>query len=303
MKLNSEDNEVKFLLFVGYDWQMLSYRHAFHAGNWADVFKHSVLLYCLDYLGRKERPLLVVDTHAGAGFYSLTEGYAAQNREWERGVARFLERETLPPLLARYVALVREVLAGEGSYPGSPALIQRLLRPQDRGVCFELHPADFKLLSDTFKGDRRFRVKREDGLEGLKALLPPPGRRGCVFVDPSYELRSDYEAVPERLAAALSRFSMGVYIVWYPLLKPRPGEPAFWEPLRETLLGLHRGNRFALEIFVPGGDTEKRMFGNGLAIYNPPFMLQEALEESLPMLAEILGGWEWRWHLGMSNEE
>jgi 23S rRNA (adenine2030-N6)-methyltransferase len=282
---------------------MLSYRHAFHAGNWADVFKHAVLLFCLEYLGRKEAPLLVVDTHAGAGFYSLTEGYAAQNREWEQGVGLLLERDTLPPLLARYAALVREALAGDGRYPGSPALIQRLLRPQDRGVCFELHPADFKLLEDAFRGDKRFRTAREDGLGGLKALLPPPGRRGCVFIDPPYETRGDYRAVPEKLAEALSRFSTGVYIVWYPLLRPKPGETAIpgraatqGEALREALLGLYSGNRFAVELFSPGGDSEKRMFGCGLAIYNPPFTLRGALEESLPALAGLLGGRQWRWY-------
>jgi 23S rRNA (adenine2030-N6)-methyltransferase len=279
---------------------MLSYRHAFHAGNEADVLKHSVLLYCLDYLKRKEAPLLVIDTHAGAGFYSLGEGYADLNREWERGVARLLGAETPPPLLARYAALAGEALAGDGRYPGSPALIQRLLRPQDRGVCFELHPADFKLLADALKGDKRFRTLREDGLRGLRALLPPPDRRGCVFIDPPYELRSDYGAVPEALAGALSRFSTGVYIVWYPLLRPKPGtaprEAALpWEGLRETLLDLYGGNRFALELFSPEGGSERRMFGSGLAIYNPPFMLREALEESLPVLAELLGGWRWHW--------
>jgi 23S rRNA (adenine2030-N6)-methyltransferase len=276
---------------------MLSYRHAFHAGNWADVFKHAVLLYCLDYLGRKESPLLVVDTHAGAGFYSLTGGYAAKNREWEGGVGRLLERETLPPLLARHAALVGEFLAGDGRYPGSPALIQKLLRSQDRGRCFELHPADFKLLADEIGNDSRFRVAREDGLGALKALLPPPGRRGCVFVDPSYEMIGDYKAVPEKLAEALARFSTGVYIIWYPLLKPRLGEAAvFGTALRETLLGLYNGNRFAVELFSPGGVSEKRMFGSGLVIYNPPFMLREALEESLPVLAELPGGWQWRYY-------
>jgi 23S rRNA (adenine2030-N6)-methyltransferase len=276
---------------AGYDWRMLSYRHAFHAGNGADVLKHSVLLYCLDYLGRKEAPLLAVDTHAGAGFYSLTGGYAAQNREWEGGVGRLLGREILPPLLDRYAALVREALAEDGRYPGSPALMQKLLRSRDRGACFELHPADFKLLADTLGIDRRFRIAREDGLEGLKALLPPPGRRGCIFIDPSYELRRDYKAVPEKLAEALSRFSTGVYIIWYPLLRPRPGDAALWRTLRETLLGLYTGNRFALELFSPEGDPEKRMFGSGLAIYNPPYRLRETLEESLPALAKLLGGW------------
>jgi 23S rRNA (adenine2030-N6)-methyltransferase len=163
-------------------------------------------------------------------------------------------------------------------------------------VCFELHPADFKLLADALKSDRRFRVEREDGLGGLKALLPPPGRRGCVFIDPPYEMQSDYKAVPEKLAEALSRFATGVYIVWYPLLKPRPGKAASrWAALRETLLGLYDGNRFAIELFSPEDDSEKRMFGSGLAIYNPPFALREALEENLPALAELLGGWQWRY--------
>jgi 23S rRNA (adenine2030-N6)-methyltransferase len=281
---------------------MLSYRHAFHAGNAADIFKHTVLLHCLDYLKRKEAPLLVVDTHAGAGFYSLVEGYAALHREWEQGVGRLLEAETLPPLLARHAALAREALARDGRYPGSPALIQRLLRSQDRGACFELHPTDFSLLADSLKDDKRFRILREDGLRGLKALLPPPGRRGCVFVDPSYELRSDYGAVPEGLAEALSRFATGVYIVWYPLLRPKPGQRALpweaatpWVALRETLLALHSGNRFAVELFSPGSGSEKRMFGSGLAIYNPPYTLREALDEGLPALAELLGGWQWRY--------
>jgi 23S rRNA (adenine2030-N6)-methyltransferase len=276
---------------------MLSYRHAFHAGNVADVFKHAILVYCLDYLKRKEAPFLVIDTHAGAGFYTLTEGYAAQNREWEWGIGRLPQGETLPPLLARYAALAGEALAGNGRYPGSPALIQKQLRSQDRGVCFELHPADFALLAEALKSDRRFRILREDGLGGLKALLPPPSRRACVFIDPSYELRGDYTAVPKSLAEALSRFSTGLYIVWYPLLKPAPGESkAPGAGLRETLLGLYNGNRFAVELFLPGNASEKRMFGSGLAIYNPPFTLLEALEESLPVLTELLGDWQWRWY-------
>ncbi|WP_010256167.1 23S rRNA (adenine(2030)-N(6))-methyltransferase RlmJ [Treponema primitia] len=296
---------------------MLSYRHGFHAGNAADVLKHAVLMYCLDYLGQKEAPFLVIDTHSGAGRYSLTEGYAAQNREWEQGVGRLLDQAVLPPLLDRYAALVRESLGAKfsaefppaGRYPGSPALIQRLLRSQDRAVCFELHPADFAVLEDTLKADKRFRVLREDGLGGLKALLPPPSRRGCVFIDPSYEMKSDYEAVPEKLIEALRRFPTGLYITWYPLLARRSGAElnddagegaTQQEALRETLLGLYSGNRCAVELrTAAAGGGGKRLYGSGLVIYNPPFTLRKALDESLPALAELLregqGSWDLRW--------
>jgi 23S rRNA (adenine2030-N6)-methyltransferase len=267
-------------------------------------------MYCLDYLGQKETPFLVVDTHAGAGFYSLAEGYAAQNREWERGIGRLLDQALLPPLLAEYAALMREALGVEippaGTYPGSPALIQRLLREQDRAVCFELHPADFTALEENFAADRRFRLLREDGLGGLKALLPPPSRRGCVFIDPPYELKSDYTTVPEKLAEALRRFSTGLYITWYPLLGRRSGDGAATgsggegAALRETLLGLYNGNRCAVELRTAAADNgAKRMYGSGLVLYNPPWTLRAALEESLPVLAAILGGeqgsWELRW--------
>ncbi|GHV32284.1 ribosomal RNA large subunit methyltransferase J [Spirochaetia bacterium] len=309
---------------------MLSYRHAFHAGNAADVLKHAVLMFCLDYLRQKEKSFLVVDTHAGAGFYSLAEGYAAQNREWERGVWRLLDQFHLPPLLADYTTLVREALGGElppaGRYPGSPALIQKLLREQDRAVCFELHPADFTALRENFSTDRRFRLLREDGLGGLKALLPPSSRRGCVFIDPSYEMKSDYSTAPEHLAEALRRFPTGLYITWYPLLgrKSGAGLPAEaggeGEALRETLRGLYGGNRCTVELRtakppalpgtfpgVPGvrfsgTNSAPRMYGSGMVIYNPPWTLREALAESLPVLASLLGGEQGCWDLWWEGE-
>jgi 23S rRNA (adenine2030-N6)-methyltransferase len=285
---------------------MLSYRHAFHAGNAADVLKHAVLICCLDYLGRKEKPFLVIDTHAGAGFYPLTEGYAAQNREWEGGVGRLLACDTLPPLLDRYAALVRDSLGVEfpaklspvGRYPGSPALIQKLLRPRDQAVCFELHPADFTALEDGFKADKRFRLLREDGLGGLKALLPPPSRRGCIFIDPPYEVKSDYTGVPEHLSGALARFSTGLYITWYPLLQQRSPSA-----LRETLLGLYGGNRCAVELYAAApGNGVRRMYGSGLVIYNPPWPLRKTLEEGLPVLAELLGDAQAAWDLWWEGE-
>jgi 23S rRNA (adenine2030-N6)-methyltransferase len=292
---------------------MLSYRHAFHAGNAADVLKHAVLMYCRDYLGQKDPPFLVVDTHAGAGFYSLTEEYAAQNREWERGVGLLLDQDALPFLLARYTALAGEALGVElppaGPYPGSPALIQRMLRAQDRAVCFELHPADFTALEENLSADRRFRLMRENGLGGLKALLPPPSRRACVFIDPPYEMKSDYTTVPEKLAEALRRFPTGLYIIWYPLLGRKPGAETGGEgaALRETLIGLYGGNRCAVELRTAlppdaANNSAKRMYGSGMVIYNPPWTLREALEESLPVLTSMLGGEQGSWDLWWEGE-
>jgi 23S rRNA (adenine2030-N6)-methyltransferase len=293
---------------------MLSYRHAFHAGNAADVIKHMALIFCLEYLGQKEKPYLAIDTHGGAGSYSLLEGYAAKNREWERGIRRLLDQADLPgrglpPLMARYVKLVEEAQApGTAAsvgklrrYPGSPALMQKLLRPQDRAVCFELHPADFAALQDGFAADPRFRLRREDGLGGLKALLPPPSRRGCIFIDPSYEVKDDYQTLPLVLAGALRRFPSGLYIIWYPLLGQGPGRPSETQGLRETLWALYAGNRCGFELRSSRGPAGEPlaggMYGSGLVIYNPPWPLRSALEESLPLLASILGGGPGDWDL------
>jgi 23S rRNA (adenine2030-N6)-methyltransferase len=292
---------------------MLSYRHAFHAGNVADILKHSVLLFCLDYLGQKDAPYLCIDTHAGAGIYSLACGYALQNREWEKGIGRLLGqmpgrafRETVPAsaLLERLMAFTRnfrpsatdgrpESADGDGRYyPGSPALIRAMLRPRDRAVCFELHPADFAILTQALGTDRRFSLRREDGFAGLKSLLPPLSRRACVFIDPPYELKEDYENLPRSLAGALRRFPTGLYLIWYPLLGNRD------VTLTETLLGLHRGNKCQAELRT-APQTDRGMYGSGLIILNPPWTLKAALESALPVMADLLGEgrgeWEMRW--------
>jgi 23S rRNA (adenine2030-N6)-methyltransferase len=288
---------------------VLSYRHAFHAGNAADVLKHGILTFCLDYMGQKETPYLCIDTHAGAGQYRLTEGYAAFNREWEGGIGRLWAAASLPPLLSRYAALTRS--PPEGAYPGSPAIIRRLLRPQDRGVCFELHPADFASLGETLEGDSRFRLFREDGLGGLKALLPPPSRRGCVFIDPSYEVKDDYTRLPEALGEGLRRFPGGLYILWYPLLgREHPAMAgaggARVRELPETLRSRFRAapvqrlcRRLCRVELRTAGAGARGMYGSGLVIANPPWTLKAALEEAMPELARILGGegasWDMDW--------
>jgi 23S rRNA (adenine2030-N6)-methyltransferase len=296
---------------------MLSYRHAFHAGNSADVLKHGVLIYCLDYLCRKEQPFLAVDTHAGAGLYSPDAALyppgaqRAAGREWENGAGLLLDAEGGPenaavklPLAARYLEALKTAGMSAGSdtagglsrYPGSPAIIRSLLREQDRAAFFELHPADFALLSGEFGGDRRFIARKEDGLAGLKALLPPLSRRGCIFIDPSYELREDYEAVKTALREALRRFATGLYIIWYPLLAGtnKPEKPG--SEFAADLLALYPENRLRVELRT-GPVPERGMYGSGLVIFNPPWTLKAALEESLDGLTALLSGGQRDWTL------
>jgi 23S rRNA (adenine2030-N6)-methyltransferase len=333
---------------------MLSYRHAFHAGNPADVLKHCVLIHCLDYLRRKEKPFLAVDTHAGAGLYFLEAQvqpsgdkdraalakYRTAGCEWENGVGRLLDAAGVPKAAAARLPLVSRFLevagmspngkaggtVGGGAlrYPGSPAIIRSLLREQDRAVCFELHPADFGLLSEEFgrvkegvcAGEdrgRRIMTRREDGLAGLKALLPPPERRGCIFIDPSYELREDYDAIKTALPGALRRFAAGLYIIWYPLLagtdKPRKPGGEF----AADLLSLSRENlsrpsprcrpssRCRVELRT-GPVPERGMYGSGLVIFNPPWTLKAALEESMDGLAALLSNGRKDWEMEWSEE-
>jgi 23S rRNA (adenine2030-N6)-methyltransferase len=285
---------------------MLSYRHGFHAGNAADVLKHGVLLFCLEYLCRKERPCLYVDTHAGAGSYLLDDGFAAQKREWEGGLGRLAAaaREgPLPALAARYLALAGGALPGAGPgegrkerppYPGSPAIMGGFLRPGDRLVAFELHPADYTALAAELAPCSGAQVRREDGFKGLPALLPPPSRRGCVLIDPPYEVKDDFDTLPGALREALKRFPQGIYLVWYPLLRGRAGEKPPPRDFGGELLGLYPGNRCRVELHTaaetaPPAASPRGMYGSGLVIYNPPWTLRDALEAALPPLARILG--------------
>lgn len=260
---------------------MLSYRHGFHAGNHADAIKHIALVECIARLIEKDKPLSYVDTHAGAGSYRLDAGYAAQNREWEGGISRLRAAPDPPRAVASYLAAVG---SDPAAYPGSPLIAARLLRPVDRLTLFELHPSDAEPLSALFAADGRATVARADGLKGLRSTLPPPSRRGLVLVDPSYELASDYDAVPAALADALRRFATGVYIVWYPLLE-RPeaqGLPARLASIAPRSLDA----RLRVRSSLPG---EWGMAGSGVFVANPPWKLREALEEALPFLAAALG--------------
>lgn len=278
---------------------MLGYRHAFHAGNHADILKHLVLYHCLRYMSRKPKPLLYLDTHAGAGAYRLEEGYAALNREWESGIRRLSGNGSAsapPDSVAEYVEFIEDYgQAHPGEYPGSPALAAALLRPGDRLVLREIHPADLGELRTRFAGDGRVDVQGTDGFASVRAVLPPPSRRGLVLLDPPYELAPDYDRVVEALADALGRFETGTCLVWYPLLE-RPEARAL--PVR--LSSLTTRSKLSAELHIRGiGPGDRGLAGSGIFVANPPWPLESVLRASLPFLAEVLGqdssaGWDLR---------
>jgi len=266
---------------------MLSYRHAFHAGNHADILKHSVLVQLLAYLTQKDKPLWFVDTHAGAAAYSLDEGYAIKNAEYETGIGRLWARADLPQPVADYVAQVR-AFNPDGQlrrYPGSPQLALQLLRKQDRLRMFELHSTESKLLQQYFRDDGpRAIVHAGDGFAGLQAVLPPPSRRALVLIDPSYEDKGDYRRVLTALRDAQKRFAAGVYAVWYPQVQRREARQ-FPEQLKQLQDKNWLHVTLTVKKPVSGGYG---LHGSGMFILNPPWLLPKALDLAMPYLARVL---------------
>lgn len=266
---------------------MLSYRHAFHAGNHADVLKHTIELMLLRYLNLKDKPWWYVDSHAGAGCYSLDEGYATKNAEFEGGIARLWNRDDLPAPLADYVTLVKS-LNQDGElrlYPGSPLIALKAMRPDDRLRLFELHPSDCKLLQENFADTgKRAAIQKSDGFGGLKSVLPPPPRRALVLIDPPFEDKSDYQTVISALQDALRRFSTGTYAIWYPHLQRREiGDLTANLKKLPVKSWLHAG----LNIQTPSADGFG-MHGSSMFILNPPWTLKQDLESMMPFLLQAL---------------
>ena len=268
---------------------MLSYRHAFHAGNPADVLKHLVWIQVLDYLTRKDKPLMVVDTHAGAGMYLLDSTMAQKTGESGTGIGRLwsLPPETLPEPVARYREVIAAANAGPAlsHYPGSPWISGHCTRNTDPLRFFELHSSDAPLLAQALRfAQRRTQITQADGLAGLKALMPPPSRRAAVLIDPSYEDKTDYGKAVQALRDALQRFATGTYVLWYPKLARRE---AVELPERLLKLGAANWLHVTLSTQPPAADG-LGMTGSGLFIINPPWNLPQTLEASLPWLAEQL---------------
>lgn len=266
---------------------MLAYRHGFHAGNHGDVLKHIVLTQVLDYLGAKDKPFRYIDTHAGAGVYLLADRFAQTTGEYEQGIGRLWSRQDAPPAVAQYLALIRQFNPqGElAQYPGSPAIAQALLRPQDQMRLFELHTSDHRLLQAHFGQSRSTQVMLADGFEALKSQVPPSTRRALVLMDPSYELVSDYDKAASSIHDAVRRFAEGVYMVWYPIVTR-----AASAHLASRLQRNAPKNWLHVTLTVSEPDQDGfGMYGSGVFIINPPYTLHATLAESLPWLRGALG--------------
>jgi 23S rRNA (adenine2030-N6)-methyltransferase len=267
---------------------MLSYRHAFHAGNHADVLKHLVLMLCLQHFNSKDKPYQVVDTHAGAGLYSLHDASAQRTGEYAEGIGRLWDRSDLPDTLQALCDLIATANTGGRlvNYPGSPWIARALVRADDRLRLCELHKSDFTLLRREFGEDtKHLRIEQADGFEVLKAALPPPSRRGLVLIDPSYEIKSDYAKVVTAIKDALSRFATGTYLVWYPQLALLESNSL---PERLRKCGARSWLDVRLTVQAPSGNG-RGMHGSGMFVINPPWPLHAALGECLPYLAVALG--------------
>ncbi len=275
----------------------MNYRHAYHAGNFADVFKHVALMRLLEHLRRKEKPFCYVDTHAGRGRYDLSGDLARRTREADDGILRLSGMADLPSALAGYVTQIEALQdAGEQRrlrrYPGSPLIARARLRADDRAVLSELNPEEAAALRTLFRDDGRVAVHAMDGYQALKAFLPPTPRRGLVLIDPAFESLNEFQAMAEALKTAHRRWPQGIYALWYPITQRSPVRP-FYRALEKS--GMRNILRAELRV---AEDTAEGMTGCGLVIVNPPWQFDRELTEWLPELARCLaaapGRGRWR---------
>ena len=268
-----------------YSTVMLSYLHGYHAGNHADVLKHTVLAALLARLTAKDKPLRYIDTHAGAGGYDLRTAAARRNREHEGGAGKLWTAGDAPGAVARWLTLMRQYNGGGAlvRYPGSPWFAQQLLRPIDDLFLFELHPAEHRALKKSCGSDRRTRVLREDGLTASIGLVPPPSKRALLLVDPSYELRDEHRDVIDAVVKLHKRFATGVVAIWYPVIERRWVE-RYERALRATDIAAISTYELTVARERRGGG----LTGSGVFVVNPPWQLGDELLTALPWLADRL---------------
>ena len=276
----------------------MNYRHAYHAGNFADVFKHALLTRILLYLIRKDAPLRYLETHGGIGLYDLSSEEAQKTGEWRDGIGRLRDAQLsaqVADLLAPYLALTR---AFEGCYPGSPLIAKALLRAQDRMTICELHPHDERRLVKNMGRDQRCKVLAMDGYQGLKAGVPPVERRGLVLIDPPFEARDEFNTLAKAVEQAHTKWATGCFAIWYPL-KATPDVDDF-----RAQMGKGDIRRvLCLELQVDQLQSEGALKGCGLIVINPPFALEAEAKQLLPILTSMLrqgqgAAWRVNWLVG-----
>lgn len=279
---------------------MFSYRHAFHAGSHADILKHLTLIQLAQYLQEKPGALTMVDTHAGAGIYSLQDGFSTVSKEADGGIFRLSQyvascehaKTPIPESIKEYLKFIDAENEVEQltTYPGSPFILARLLRPQDRLKLFELHPKEIDILRHNvgeLKQAKQIDVYAADSFTRLKGLLPPPSRRGLVLIDPSYEDKQDYRYLEVAMEEALKRFATGCYAIWYPALTRR--ESATLPDRLKKIAIDHKRSWLHTELRVENAPGERRLQSSGMFIINPPWTLEKQLAEALPFLVKALG--------------
>lgn len=264
---------------------MLSYRHSYHAGNHADVLKHIVLTLCINALKEKEKPFLYLDTHSGAGRYLLKSEHSEKTGEYLSGINLLWQQPNIPELLNTYLSVIKRYnpFSELKYYPGSPLIAKQLLRQQDKLNLTELHPTDYPLLRQEFSKDKRAKVLREDGFAQLKSKLPHQFRRGIILIDPSYEIKDDYQIIPKALFEAYKRFATGVYLTWYPVVSRTQTQKMIDSIIK---LGIRRISQF--ELAIKPDNNQKGMTASGMLVINPPWKLHAQMQTILPWLKNTL---------------
>ena len=263
---------------------MLSYQHGYHAGNYADIIKHFTLTLLLNYLVKKEKPLFFLETHAGRGIYDLKDKQALKTGEALRGIEYlWSRRKSLPAVFSPYLQQIQALNHGNSLryYPGSPSLAIQSLRPQDRQYFCELHPTEFNHLQNLPSFEKRVFFSNNDGLEVLHALVPPAERRGLIFLDPSYEIKTEYRTIPAAVKSAYNRFATGVYCIWYPIIDNK-----LHSQILRGLKNVGAKNNLCIE-FNLTSSVKEGMTGCGLWIINPPYVLLSELKLGLEALRKL----------------
>lgn len=265
---------------------MLSYRHSFHAGNYADVLKHLTLMRILAYLGQKEKAIHYVDSHAGAGGYRLESREAQKTSEYQNGIGALYQRNDLPDILQEYVNCIKQFNGQKPklkAYPGSPWIADYCLRRQDRLFLYELHPSDYELLAKQFAQDRRIQTHQEDGFKHAVGHFPPISRRGLLLIDPPYEQKVDYEKVVTLIKKVHLRFPSGCIALWYPVV-----DRNWIKSLERELKATNIPNIQLFELSQTPDSSGFGMNASGMIVINPPWTLKNELAAVLPYLSKIL---------------